>query len=107
MTQCLYTGGYNSTVSVMMAPTEEAAAAKITDAPRIEHEVYSLQRCDVEAVNCPNGHGEEIVVTRTEGAAHVFATAPTAPRKTFDVATTPVRLESLATPVVNTIGVPS
>ena len=108
LTQCLYTGGEgHSSVTVTMDPTEEVGAAKITDAPRIEHSVYALHRCDVEAVNCPPGYGEDIVVTRTEGAPRVFATAPAPPRKTLDAVTTPVALESVPTPIVNTFGVPS
>ena len=108
LTQCLYTGGEgHSSVTVTMDPTEEVGAAKITDAPRIEHSVYALHRCDVEAVNCPPGHGEEIVVTRTESTPGLFATTRSPPRKTLNAATTAFTLESVATPIVNTFAVPS
>ncbi|KAK7744785.1 hypothetical protein SLS62_010018 [Diatrype stigma] len=107
LTQCLYQGGNNFTSSTVTLTSTEAAEkrAVVTAAPRAANSVYTLHRCNAAAVNCPEGFGEDVVVTKT-AAVHALAATPIIAKNTFNVATGPVTLAPLATPMVGTF-VPS
>lgn len=101
LTQCLYEGSNNLTSStVTLYPTTVEKRTAITAAPHAENSVYTLHKCNAAAVNCPEGFGEDIVVTKT--AAHALVAAPTVAKQTLNDATGPVTLAPLPTPVVGT-----
>lgn len=118
LTQCLYSGGgdsfTSSTVTLSSTSAENtctesggptykrAAAVAVTPAPRAaaaENSVYTLHRCNAAAVNCPEGAGEDVVVTRT-APAHVLAPTRAVNKRTFNEATGAFTLSALPTPVV-------
>lgn len=107
LTQCIIQGGDNFTSSTVTLSSTAAAEkrATVTAAPRAENSVYTLHRCNAAAVNCPEGLGEDITVTKT-AAANVLAATPIVAKNTVNFATGPVTLAPLATPVVGTF-VPS